>query len=140
MELSDLEQVISNLQSGLDDLRYQLTCNTGLIIKLLQDVSEEEIINEIKNNQISADIINYIIDNYTEFNAKIIYTILESPHYSINFWTNSYSKERQIFYDCDFILAALKNPNLPEWDKEKLKKRIAKHKRDLKKNTYYDKP
>jgi hypothetical protein len=138
MEISDLEDKISDLDNKIDELRFELNQQVGFIIGAISELSEDYITTAIVNNLLAHSIQEYIIDNYKKFSKKIVSTILESEYFYANnlFRYNYHSNithDSKILEEYQYLEYVLDNPNLSPYNKKEIKKRIAKHKRDLKK-------
>lgn len=138
MEISELEDKISSLESKIDELRYDLDQQVGFIIGAISNLSEDYITTAIVNNLLAHSIQEYIIDNYKKFSSKIVSTLLESEYFYADnlFRYRYYSNETQyaeILEEYTYLYDILANPNLNPYYKKEIKKRIAKHNRELKK-------
>jgi hypothetical protein len=138
MEISELEDKISDLDNRIDELRFELNQQVGFIAEAITQLDEDFITTAIINNRLPYSIKEYIVNNYKEFSRIIVSTLLESEYFhannlfrcDLNFHKTRYAEILEEYYYLEYVLV---NPNLSPYYKEEIKKRIAKHKRDLKK-------
>jgi hypothetical protein len=134
MQISELEDRIYELDNKIDALRFDLNQQVGFIAGSIAELSEEYITTAIVNNLLPHSIQNYIVNNYKNFSSRIVSTLLESEHFYVNSVFRSDYVSNKILEDYNYLDNILANPNLNPFNKKEIKKRIAKHKRDLKKN------
>jgi hypothetical protein len=139
MEISEFEDKISDLDNRIDELRFELNQQVGFITEAITQLDEDFITTAIINNLLPDSIKDYIVNNYKKFSSKIVSTLLESEYFyaDILFRYNYHSNithDSKILEEYQYLEYVLDNPNLSPYNKKEIKKRIAKHKRDLKNN------
>ena len=139
MNLDEIEDKFYELESSLNELRYDLECLssfTSELLVILSDYNEDLRWEDRLINTLTNKIQNYLIKNYKEYrNQSLIAVILKSSSFKPDYEIIDIAYEEEF---APFLGHLIQNPNLSDYNKKQLESHERRLTRRQTKNTRAD--